>query len=332
MKHHKPVRIISSGKYLPEKVSSAALEERNQGIPLGFAIQRSGVHFRCQASFETNGYMGARAIESALDKADLSLNDLDLLISAGATYDYPIPSQSSVIKEALKDGDQCHLPTFDIDSTCLSFVNAFDVAARMLDGSQYRRIVLVSSEISSKGLSPRNPETFTLFGDGAVALILEFNQEKDSSFLGARFRTYSEGLYHSIIRGGGLVHDFKAYPYDEQLHSFEMNGIKMMKLARQRLPEFMQEFLDNLSIDMADIDVIIPHQASKAGIQLFKQIFSLNHQQVRENIEEYGNCIAASIPLLLHDSIVNNEVKRGDLCLLFGTSAGFSIGGLVFKY
>ncbi|MBK7233916.1 MAG: beta-ketoacyl-ACP synthase III [Saprospiraceae bacterium] len=331
MKCAKPIRIISCGIYLPEQMSSETLELKFN-LPEGCSKRISGVNNRHHVTFETNGFMGARAIESALTKAELALNEIDLLISAGATYDYPIPSQSSIIKRELYESSEIHFPVFDINSTCLSFVSAFEVAAKLLDGIQYKRIIIVSSEIASKGLNPAHPETLTLFGDGAVAFILEYNARENSMYLNSYFETYTEGAFHTIIRGGGNVNYFRNNPFTEEMYTFEMHGLEMLKLAKKTMPKFVETMLKDMSIDIENIDVIIPHQASKTGIQLFEKMFSFKPGQVKSNLENFGNCIAASIPLLLHQSIEQGELKRGNLCLLIGTSAGFSIGGLFFKY
>jgi 3-oxoacyl-[acyl-carrier-protein] synthase-3 len=332
MKYPKPIKITGSGKYLPERISSETLELRNNKLPKGFGELKNGVKYRHQATFESVAFMGARAAEAALNNAGLKLDDIDLMISAGATYDFPLPSQSCVIKSEMNGGDRTNFPAFDVNSTCLSFLSAFELAAKMLDGEQYNTILIVTSEIASKGLNTNNPETYTLFGDASVAFVLSYEEGGTSSFIRSRFETYSEGFAHTIIRGGGILHHFKDTPYDEVLFSFHMDGIKMLKLAKKTMPNFMHSFLNEVSHKLTDFDAIIPHQASKTGLQLFKKMFELKDSQVKENIENYGNCIAASIPLLLHDCIISGEVKRGDLCMLIGTSAGFSIGGLVFKY
>lgn len=332
MNYPKPIRILGSGKYLPKKISSDALEGINTKLPRGFGQEKNGVKFRHQVTFESIGYMGARAAEEAVSNAGLTFAQIDLLISAGATFDYPLPSQSSVIKSELKECYGFNFPAFDINSTCLSFVSAFEVASKMLDGMQYKKILIVSSEIASKGLDTNNPETYTLFGDGAVAFVLSYEEQTSSQFLKACFKTYAEGLMHTIIRGGGALHTVKDTPYEESFFSFQMDGIKMLKLAKKTMPDFLQSFLADLAMQLTDFDAIIPHQASKTGIQLFKNLFNLEGNQVKENIVNYGNCIAASIPLLLHDCIEKGEIRRGNMCLLIGTSAGFSIGGLAFRY
>jgi 3-oxoacyl-[acyl-carrier-protein] synthase III len=327
----KAIKIIGSGTYLPNEVSSEEIEIKFN-LKRNFSEKYSGVKSRHQVTFESNGYMGARAIENALLNANLNLNDIDLIISAAATFDYPLPNQSSVILSELKNQNANNIATLDIDTTCLSFVSAFEVASKMLDGNQYKRILIVSSEIASKGLNPSMPESLTLFGDGAAAFILTYDEQSSSRFYKSSFKTFPEGLNYTIIKGGGNKYHFRDYPYNVKLHSFDMEGIKLLKLAKQKLPNFINEFLSDLQIEMKDIDVIVPHQASKAGLTILKNSYAFGENQVVENLETHGNCIAASIPILLHDSINNGKIKRNNTCLLVGTSAGFSIGTVLIKY
>ncbi len=327
----KCIKIEGMGRYLPQQVLSSELEEKH-GIPFGWSEKYSGVKKRHHVTFETNGYMGARAIEDVLEKCNLSLSEIDLIISAGATYDYSLPNQSCIIKSELKDGHVFNTPTMDIDTSCLSFISAFEVANSLFDGDKYKRIIIVTSEISSKGLDSNNRETITLFGDAAVAAILQYDEESEGHVFKSNFKTYSEGAYDSIIKGGGNKYHFKDHPYDQKLFSFSMNGKKMIKMVKQKLPEFVGDFFSETPFSIEDIDVIIPHQASKIGKVIINKLYNFKKGRLKENLDSYGNCIAASIPLLLYSIIENGEINRGDTCLLIGTSAGFSIGGLLFVY
>ena len=94
----------------------------------------------------------------------------------------------------------------------------------------------------------------------------------------------------------------------------------------------MDSFFEELPIGLEDVKVIIPHQASKMGIHIFKSLYKLKEGQVKESLTNYGNCIAASIPLTFAKNIESGEIKRGDTCFLCGTSAGFAIGGILIKY
>jgi 3-oxoacyl-[acyl-carrier-protein] synthase III len=331
MIQEKPIRIIGSGVYLPSEISSDEIEKK-YNLPQGFSERHSGVQSRHHVTFEDNGYMGARAVENALSNAQLKLEDIDLLIAASATFDYPIPNKASVILSQLNVKSNNNIGTIDIDTTCLSFVSAFDLASKFLDGILYKRVIIVCSEIASKGLNPSKPECLTLFGDGAAAFIIGYDEQADSRFYAGKLQTFTEGVEYTIIRGGGNKFPIKDYPYQPDLHSFEMDGLKLLRLAKQKLPEFIASFLDKLNVSIEKIDKIIPHQASKAGLTILKNAYSFKENQVMENISTHGNCIAASIPLLLHQSINSGAIKRNDNCLLIGTSAGFSIGAVLFKF
>jgi len=331
MINNKNIKIVSSGCYLPKCISSSEIEINNN-IPKGWSEKYNGVKNRHHVTFETNGYMGARAIESALEKSDLDLSDIDLIISAGASFDYILPNQSSTIKSELKHGVSYNIPAIDIDTTCLSFMTSFDIASKMMDGYQYRNVIIVASEVASKGLNSNNFETATLFGDGAAAIILSFDSDNKSSYIKGSTKTYSEGVFDTIIKGGGVKYYFKDHPYDPELHSFQMNGRKLLKLAKREMKNFTNDFFNDIDYSMDDVDLVIPHQASKIGLELFKKMYSIDASKIMSNIESHGNCIAASIPLIINQSIHHNKLKRGDLCLLIGTSAGFSIGASLFRY
>ncbi|MFT7343620.1 MAG: 3-oxoacyl-[acyl-carrier-protein] synthase-3 [Lentimonas sp.] len=327
----KSIKIVSMGTYVPKVITSTEIENR-YGIPLGWAEKYSGVYKRHHVQKETIGFMGARAAEEALKNANMDLDEIDMLISAGGTHDYVIPNQASVIKEKMKNGKKFDFSAIDIDSTCLSFVAAMDFASRMLDGIQIRNILIVSSEISSKGMDTTNWETMTLFGDGAAAAILTFDENADSKYYKGMQKTYSEGTYHAMIEGGGNVNYFKDHPYDEKMYGFKMEGKKLLRLGKIKLPEFVDNFFNDLELSITDIDCIIPHSASKMALHVFQDTYSFNENQMQDTLSTHGNCIAASIPLTLAKCIGNGRIKRGDTVYLLGTSAGFSIGGFLFKY
>jgi 3-oxoacyl-[acyl-carrier-protein] synthase-3 len=327
----KKVKIEGTGVYFPKAITSEDLESRHR-LPKGWSKRYSGVQNRHHVTNESNGFMGARAAEDALIASSTKLADIDMLISASGTYDYPLPNQSSMIKHHLHNGDDYDFPAIDIDSTCLSFVAGLDMASRMLDGESYKKILLISSEVASKGLDPSNWETLTLFGDGAAAVVLSYDPSSDSSVIQAKHKNFSEGAFHSIIEGGGSVNYYDDTPFNKELHSFKMDGKKLLRLAKKKLNPFVNSFFSEVEFTIEDVDVIIPHQASRAGIEMFKRMQPSVTAKVITTLAENGNCIAASIPMSLHYAIQQDKLKRGETCLLIGTAAGFSIGALLFKY
>jgi 3-oxoacyl-[acyl-carrier-protein] synthase-3 len=331
MQIKRPLKIIGTGVFYPKnKVNSNDLEIEF-GLPKGWSERYSGVENRHHVTTETNAILGANALEIALENANLTTSDIDLLISASATYDYPLPNQSSLIKHALKNSESTDFACIDMDATCLSFVAALDYASRMLDGETYKNIAIVSSEIASKGLNPENWETLTLFGDAAAAMIVQFDESATSGIIHYNMKTYTEGTFHTIIKGGGNAYFFKDYPYDSELHSFQMQGKNLLRLAKAKIPVFMTDFFKKLDNKIEDIDYIIPHQASKLGVYLFEKLYQFSEKQVLKNLAQKGNCIAASIPSVFIENYQKGIIKSGDSVLLCGTAAGFSIGAVLIK-
>lgn len=331
MRTERPLKIVAMGTYLPEVVPSSSLEA-SLGIPAGWSEKYSGVRSRHHVTHESNGIMGARAAENALEKAQMTLTDIDMLISASGSYDYPIPNQASVIKRELKGGLEQDFPAIDIDCTCLSFVTALDFASRLLEADGLKTILIVSSEMASKGLNESNWETATLFGDAAAAAVVSYDPDSNSSCIKAVQKTHSEGVYDAMIEGGGCVNYIKDHPYDQEMHSFKMHGRKLLRMAKKQIPLFMRNFFHDLEMDLEDVDAIIPHQASRMGLHIFTSLYNFKENQVKSSLLMHGNCIAASIPLTLAQCIESGDIQRGQTCLLTGTSAGFSIGGILIKY
>ncbi|WP_339795099.1 ketoacyl-ACP synthase III [uncultured Imperialibacter sp.] len=331
MKVIRPFKIVGAGYCLPSKCVHSQEMEKDLGLPVGWIYKYSGVEKRHLATTESNSWLGAEALKKAMRNAGLQPEDLGCLIAASATFDYPLPNKASMIKHELGWHDT-DLGCIDIDTTCLSFVTALDYASRLLNNSDCRHIAIVSAEIASKGLNPEHKETFSLFGDAAAAIIVSFDDTGESGLVKHRLVTYSEGAEHTIIRGGGNKFFFKDHPYDATLHSFSMEGKKLLKLAMQRVPEFTEKFFCEIALPIREVDLIIPHQASKSGLLLLDSLLDGNTDKVVNNLASYGNCIAASIPLALTEAIESGRLKRGDSCLLIGTAAGFSVGGLLFKF
>ncbi|MEZ4826173.1 MAG: 3-oxoacyl-[acyl-carrier-protein] synthase III C-terminal domain-containing protein [Bacteroidia bacterium] len=332
MNPSKPISILGMGKYLPRKCVTSVELEKKLGIPEGWATRFSGVEVRHYSDGESSAEMGARALEEALDRAGLHFEELDLLLCGSATFDYLIPNQACMIKHEVKGGTNCDTPAISIDSTCLSFVAAFQMAASLLDGMRYKKIGIVSVELASNGLNPKDWETSTLFGDGAAAAVLAWTPEMPGGVIKADMKTWSENIFSTHVKGGGNAYFFRDHPYSPELHSFAMEGKSLLRMASAKIPIFMESFFSDLDMEITDVELIIPHQASKIGVELFFRMYPFRREQFFGNLSTHGNCISASIPMALYDAIEAGKLERGQTCMICGTSAGFSIGALLFRY
>lgn len=333
MRMKRDVKISGIGTYLPErKVSSEAIDQMLDVKP-GSTYKKSGVETRYFVNEETASEMGAYAAKKAIKDARINLSDVDAIISGSGTMEQPIPCNAAFIQKALGLSDS-GIPCFDVNTTCLSFVKALDIASGEITLGKYETVLIVSAEISSVGLNWEKPESSILFGDGAAAVVLRRTPDSEtSSILCSHMETYSTEAHGSEIRGGGT----KIHPriYSEETKEdflFDMNGPAIFKRSAQLLPPFMDKMLNESGVSLEDITAIIPHQASGASLRIMRKRLQMKEEQFINVIEKYGNIIASSIPIALHDAIKDKKIQRGDFVMLFGTSAGLSIGGIIFEY
>ncbi len=327
MKH----KLLSIETYLPSRrISSEEMDILTEG-KVGRIEKNTGVRFRHHVSGdESVAEMGANALKKALDSAKLKPKDLDLLLFAGGAFDYPIPHNSVLIKSKLTD-DSVNFFCLDIDSTCLSFLNAMDVAHLFLDSGRHKRIAIVCSEISSKALTPADETVFGLFGDAAVAVILE-SADHGYAVRHVGFTNYPSGaLYANVAIGGAINRGINVSPTDPGLF-FQMDGTNMIRLTLSHTEAFVAEIEASVGHRITEFDHIITHQTSKFGNSYFKNQFKVDESCVVETLAEYGNCISASIPLGLEKLVRSGADLSGKNILLLGTGAGLSIGSIALQF
>jgi len=331
MKLNVPLKIAGLGRYLPERIVRNPELETLYGLRPGWVEHHNGVRERRRATTETNSSMGAAAAAEALDEAGLEIRDIDLIVNASGTAEQAIPDTGALIQRALGVGDS-GIPCMSVHTTCLSFLAALDVCASFLTAGRYRHILVVSSEISSVGLNPNEPESATLIGDAAAAAVVTPAGPGETSRLhSALFRTYGEGADHTAVRGGGTRRHPNSSITSAEDNYFHMNGASVLRLVRAHVDNFLEELYPGLSTGLVDIDAVVPHQASKVGLRMLNR-FGWADDKVIRTLDWLGNCVAASVPATLYEGVRSGRIHRGDKVLLVGTGAGLSMGGLVLTY
>ncbi|OBR65535.1 3-oxoacyl-ACP synthase [Paenibacillus oryzae] len=328
------VKIVGTGKYMPSRIVTDVEMDSLLNTPKGWVLKTTDVASRHFATgHETASYMGARAAEDALEAAGLTLADIDCLVCASGTREQSLPSTASLIQKQLGE-TMSGVPAFDIDATCLSFLAGLDMMSYLVDAGRYRHVLLVSSEIASVGLNWKEKESAALFGDGAAAVIIGPSRKEEASVIVASsIKTYSEGAGLSEIRGGGTrIHprEHNAETADDFL--FYMNGQAIFKMASKLLPGFVDELLSFSGWRMEDFAAVVPHQGSAMAMRLMRKKLGISGEQLVYITPNHGNTIAASIPMGLHEGVMQGKIKRGDRVLMIGTAAGLSLGGITFVY
>lgn len=326
-----PLKIAGVGRYLPEKVvPSSELDER-LGLRPGWIQEKQGVVERRWVDQETASQMGAQAGLEALADAGVDLSEVDLILNASGTAEQAIPDGAPLIQRQLGLGES-GVACMTVHTTCLSFLSGLDLSASLLFTGRYQTILLVSSEITSCGLNWSHPESSTLFGDGAAAVVLQRTPQGEPSCVhAARYETYGVGAEHTQIPGGGTRRHPNLETTTPEDNLFHMDGPAVFKMAMEYAPAFLERLLPDFAAQLATIKVIVPHQASKLALDSH-YFLGMSEEQVVRTIDRLGNCVAASIPLTLYEAVKTRRLRRGDRALLLGTGAGLSFGGIVLTF
>lgn len=328
------INIAGIGRYIPKnKILDTDIDKIGK-FKLGSSMKINKVHTRYFASEEeTSTKMAYFSLVEALKNAGLSFSEIDTLISTSAVPEQLMPTNSSLINKEFKVPSHS-LNCFDINASCLGFLQAFILSASLLNNSMYKNIAISSSEIASKGLNWKDIKTCSLFGDGAASMILSKNSSNysTSKIINYLFKTYSEGADYCKIEAGGTLYNYLTPPPYEDYYCFKMNGKNVFELSTKIIPSFINELFLGTNLSIKDIDLIIPHQASFIGIQYLKQIFEIDDSKIINILPNFGNQVSAALPMAFYEAIISNQLNKGKLALLFGTGAGLSMGGIILRY
>jgi len=328
------LRILGTGCHHPAQRVASTVFDTRLGLAPGSSEAATGVAMRGIAGDEeTASWMAARAAEAALQAAGIDGRALDAIVSTCAVMEQPIPCQAALVQRALDLGGS-GIPAFDINATCLGFLAALDLIAASIAAGRYRRVLVVASEVPSRGLRADDPVTAPLFGDGAAAVVLgAAAPDEDSALLAWRMETFAEGADACRIRGGGTrIAPGDPRNDDRDAYRFEMDGPATFRMAGRRLPRLLTRLLESAGLALDGLDCVVPHQASGGGLDRIVQALRLPEARTVRILGEHGNQVAASLPHALHHAITAGRLQRGQTCLLLGTGAGLSVGGAVLRY
>jgi 3-oxoacyl-[acyl-carrier-protein] synthase-3 len=318
------VKIVGLGRYVPERIETAEELAPRAGVSAEWIKKHTGVVTR-HVCTDSIAQMGARAGKQALGDG----GPPDLIISASAVPHQLLPENSVFIQRALGfEG----IPSFTINSACLSFPVALHNAASLIQVGAYQRVLIVSSEFSTRGRNFKEPASACLFGDGAGAVVVERTPDgEESAILGFEMSTWPEGADLTELRGGGTrQHPQDATTTDDD-NLFHMNGPIVYKLVHRRIPPMLRNLYEKSGLTAKDIDIVVPHQTSGHGVDTVSR-FGFPPEIVVKRVHEDGNCVAASIPMALAYAYEQGRIKRGNNVFLTGTGAGLTVIGLLMRW
>lgn len=325
---------IATGMYVPERVVTNHELEGYMDTSDEWIRQRSGIEERRWAAEDEGGAdMAAEAARRALETADMDPTELDCIVLATLSPDHFFPGTGVFLQRKLGIRD---VPCLDIRNQCTGFIYGLEIADAFIRTAKYRRILLVGTEVHSSGivLSTEGRDTAVLFGDGAAVAILGPTEDAERGVLAVA--THADGRHAEKLWAPAPACVRKPFitreMIDEGLTRPHMEGREVFKHAVTKMPAALREVLEMAGHTVADLDMVIPHQANMRIAQAVARGLGLEDDRVYINIQRYGNTTAASIPIALHECVGEGRIERGDLVGFTAFGSGFTWGGALVRW
>src|SRR6516165_7919396 len=318
-------QIAGCGAYLPERVvTNLELADRLDTSD-EWIRQRTGIgERRVAAAGELTSDLAVHAAERALAAAEMSGNDLDLIVLATATPDNTFPATATKVQARL---GMHRGAAFDLQAVCAGFIFALAAADNALRLGQARTALVIGAETFSRILDWEDRGTCVLFGDGAGALVLKAVSHPSPS---GRFilsnHLHSDGRQYDILYVDGGPSSTQATGL------LRMQGREVFREAVQHLSEVIDETLRANNLTGADIDWLVPHQANSRIIDAMGRKLGLPPDKIVMTIERHANTSAASIPLALEAAVYDGRIKPGHLVLMEALGGGLSWGASLVRW
>ena len=339
----KRIGILGTGSFVPERVLSNFDLEKILSTSDEWIYKRTGIKERRIAAPDVNASdLAKEASLGALKMADLTPEDLDLIVMTTMTPDTACPSGANWLEAKL---GAKRAVSFDVTAACCGFIFGLSVAEQYLKAGTFKTALVVSVEIMSRTLDWTDRESCILWGDGAGACILRAfdrggkspmpsSQNGFSEMLSTHIHTDGASGENLLLPGGGSRTTPISYEsVDKKLHTLRMiKANESVRVAVKRFAEAAEEAAAFNGVRVSDVKWVIPHQANVRILQQVAKRLDIPMEKVYLTIEKYANISSATIPIALDEAVRSGAIQKGDLVILNGFGGGLTWGSSLIRW
>ena len=320
--------IAGTGSYAPAIVVTNADLERMVATSDEWIRERTGIRDRrIAATGEACSDLAVQAGKRALTAAGLAATDLDMILVATCTGDYPLPATACLVQHQL---GATKAAACDLSAACCGFVYALSVADAYVK-SGMRHVLVIGSEVMSAITDWTDRNTCVLFGDGAGAVVVSAS-DGEQGILSTHLRSDGTLCELIMVPGGGSRTPPSEKVIAERLQYIKMKGNETFKVAVRTLEEIARTTLSANGLRVEDLDLYVPHQANVRILKAVMERLGLPREKVLLNLDRYGNTSAASIPIALDEAVREGRIKDGSLVMLGAFGAGLTWASAVIRW
>lgn len=328
-KPNRPVSIVGTGSYTPERILTNADLERMVDTSEEWITSRTGIkERRIAAPEEFTSHMAAKAARVAMEQANIGAEEIDMIVLATVSPDTFFPATACHVQRLLGAKNAA---CFDVSAACSGFLYSLEIAQQFISNHRYNTILVIGADKLSALVNWKDRKTCVLFGDGAGAAIL---RSRDGSH--GVITTYmgSDGNYGDILSmpGGGCALPVTPENFEQHFNTIQMNGKETFRLAVTSMQSAAMRALKQADLDISDIKCIIPHQANIRIIEALAVRLKVSMDKVYVNVDRFGNTSAAAVAMALDEASRNGRFEIGDYILMVVFGGGLTWASSVIQW
>ncbi len=324
------VTIAGSGAFAPETVMTNHDLQKLVDTTDEWIVSRTGMKERRIAGPEmATSDLAAEAARRALADAGLAAADVEMIIVATITPDYPFPNTACLVQDKIGARKAFCM---GLEAACSGFVYAVETARNFIATGAVGNALVIGAEKMSSIMDWKDRTTCVLFGDGAGAVVLKPAAEGERGILSTTLGSDGSLTDLLLVPAGGSRKPASAETVAAREHCLRMSGKEVFKHAVTNMARAAQAALARAGLQASDVDWIIPHQANLRIIAAIGERLKVPAEKFIVNVQTYGNTSGASIGLALDEAVRDGRIRKGDIVLFVAFGGGFTWGAMVLEW
>jgi 3-oxoacyl-[acyl-carrier-protein] synthase III len=322
-------KITGVAGYVPPRVLTNADLEKMVDTTNEWIVERVGIRERHLADKGVAASdLAVEAVKKLQAAHPFNLQDVELLVVGTVTPDMMYPSTACLVQHKLGIENTWG---FDVSAGCSGFLYALNAGVKFIESGQYKKVLVIGSDVNSSMTDYTDRAVCIIFGDGAGAVMLEPSND-GVGIIDHVAQIEGMGGQFLYMPGGGSLNPASHSTVDQKMHYIHQDGKNVFKYAVKKMAEMTERILERNGMTGNDVDCFIAHQANRRIITATAERLGLPLEKVIINIEQYGNTTAGTIPLAMVTALEQKRLKRGDVVLLAAVGAGFTSGATLLRW
>lgn len=326
-----PVRakITALGTYLPPRVLTNADLEKMVDTTNEWILERVGIRERrIVEKGVAASDLAVAAVKNLLEHHPFDIQEVDLIVVGTVTPDMMYPSTACLVQHKLGIENTWG---FDVSAGCSGFVYALNAGVKFVESGQYKKVLVIGTDVNSSMTDYTDRAVCIIFGDGAGAVLLEPCADGEG-VIDHVAQVEGVGGQFLFMPGGGSLNPASHETVNQKMHYIHQDGKNVFKYAVKKMAEMTERILERNKLAGKDIDCFIAHQANRRIITATADRLGMPMEKVVINIDRFGNTTAGTIPIAMQTALEESKLKKGDLLLIASVGAGFTSGATLMRW